>query len=142
MSGYVDHNYYETFISVADDCPVRLAESPPARAGKPTAAQIHLQLTRDEPYRYTQEQVLFRAHLNAKGLDPDEHPEHGQIWHEFFSKGQPCLRSSALGKRYGWGLHFDEQGRVAAVALGSDEYRQHARNDELRQVKAMRSSRK
>ncbi len=25
-------------------------------------------------------------------------------------KGQACLRSSALAKRYGWGFHFDEQG--------------------------------
>ncbi|WP_298711512.1 DUF6157 family protein [Micrococcus sp. 2A] len=37
----------------------------------------------------------------------------------FFAKSQACLRASPLGKRHGWGLHHDAEGRVALVPLGS-----------------------
>lgn len=137
-----DHNYYSTFIAVADDCPVGVAEEPPGRGAKPTAAQIHLAMAGDQDYVHTQEQILFRAHLNAKGLDPAEHPEGGPRWQEFFAQGQPCLRTSALAKRYGWGFHFDDQGRVRAVPVESVEYHQASHDDSLRQLTAMRSTRR
>jgi hypothetical protein len=59
----------------------------------------------------------------------------------FFAKDQPCLRSSPLGKRYGWGIHHDRNGRVALVALGSTRYDALAGDGSLRHVKAMRSRR-
>lgn len=99
-----DHNYYSTFISVADDCPAAAAQEPPTRAAGPTAAQIHLQMARDEPYAYTQEQILFRTHLNAKGSDPAEEPEGGSRWQAFFAKGQPCLRTLCAGETLRLGL--------------------------------------
>ncbi len=135
-------NYYSTFISVADDCPVDVAEVPPAARGRMTAAQIHLVMARDEAGTYTQEQILFRAHLNAKGLNPSEHPEHGETWEKFFSRGQPCLRTSPLAKRYGWGIHFDEAGRVTAVPMQSQAYGRLASDSQARQLKAMRSGRR
>lgn len=141
MSRSPGHNYYSTFISAADDCPVDAGEDPPQRAGTTSAAQVHLAMARDEPYVHTQEQILFRTHLNAKGLAVAEHPEGGERWEAFFAKGQPCLRASAAAKRYGWGFHFDEHGRVKAVPIGSDEYRRLAADGDLRQLQAMRSSR-
>lgn len=142
MAEVSDHNYYATFISVADDCPVEAGEEPPARGGRATAAQVHLHLARDEAGAHTQERILYRTHLNAKGLDATEHPEGSPTWQAFFSKGQPCLRSSALAKRYGWGFHFDDAGRVTAVPLGSEAYERFAADPTLRQLKAMRSSRR
>lgn len=134
-------NYYSTFISVAEDCPVNAASEPPASKGKMTAAQIHLRMARDEAGSHTQEQILFRTYLNAKALNSSEHVEGGETWKVFFSKGQPCLRTSALGKRYGWGLHFDEVGRVTAVPMESSMYVCLANDPDLRQLKAMRSRR-
>ncbi len=136
-----EHNYYRTFIAIADDCPVDVAEQPLARGVKPTAAQIHLAMAGAQESVHTQEQILFRTHLNARGLDPADHPEGGPRWQEFFDKGQPCLRTSALAKRYGWGFHFDDQGRVRAVPVESAEYHRALNDDSLRQLKAMRSSR-
>ncbi len=135
-------NYYSTFISVADDCPVDVAQVPPSVAGRTTAAQVHLQLACDEAGSYTQEQILFRAYLNAKGLEPAEHPEGGQTWEAFFSKGQACLRTSPLAKRYGWGFYFDDAGRATAVAVESEQYARMVNDPQLRQLKAMRSSRR
>lgn len=136
-----DHNYRSTFIGVAEDCPVTEAEEPPSRAGRTSAARLHLQLARDEAGVHTQEQILFRTHCNAKDLDPAVHPEGGARWQELFAEGQPCLRASALAKRYGWGFHFDDEGRVTAVPVGSVEYRRHTADPDLRQLRAMRSKR-
>src|SRR5680860_267915 len=105
-------NYYETFISVADDCPVTEAGEPAPRGDNLTAAQLHLELAGATPYAHTHAQIMFRTFLNAKGYDPSEHEQGGPLWDEFFSKGQPCLRTSALAKRYGWGFHCDAEGRV------------------------------
>lgn len=60
----------------------------------------------------------------------------------FFSKGQPCLRSSPLAKRYGFGIHCDAEGRVALVPLGSAEYRAFLEDKGVKKIKAMRSGRK
>lgn len=57
-------------------------------------------------------------------------------------EGQPCLRSSPLAKRYGWGFHYDAEGRVALVPVGSPEYEAFVTDDSLTVVKAMRSKRK
>lgn len=34
MAVQPEHNYYSTFISAADDCPVTVAEEPPSRGAK------------------------------------------------------------------------------------------------------------
>jgi len=82
---------------------------------------------------------------DRNGIPADDRPAARA---EFFSKGQPCLRSSPLGKRYGWGVHCDSTGRVALLALESDAYRAlvtgQAMSDSGRPVtvkKAMRRSR-
>ena len=59
----------------------------------------------------------------------------------FFAKGQPCLRSSALAKRYGWGIHSDEGGRVALYARESERYAQLAADPHVNHLKAMRNKR-
>lgn len=141
MSG-PEFNYYSTFIRVAEDCPVDVAEVPPERAGRPTAARVHFEMCLDQPYRYRQDQILFHTFLTSKDLSAAEHPEGGETWHAFFDKGRPCLRSSALGKRYGWGLHFDPEGRVVAVAVESEAYRRCSEDSSLDQLKAMRNSRR
>lgn len=59
----------------------------------------------------------------------------------FFAKGQPCLRSSPLAKAHGWGFHFDADGRVALVDMGTPRYDELAADDSLEQRRAMRRSR-
>ncbi len=133
--------YRAVFIAIAADCPVDAAEVPPARAGGPTVAGLHHALAAGAPYAWTHDEVIFRTHLLRSGLDPAAHPVDGQEWRRFFAKGQPCLRASPLAKRYGWGFHVDEGGRVAAIPAGSPAYAAHAADPELRQLKAMRSAR-
>lgn len=123
-------NYYDTFISVADDCPVSVSEIPPTKDPK-SAAQIEYDMVKDHPYKYTSDDVLYAANGDRRGISREE----------FFSKGQPCFRSSPLTKRYGWGVHSNSEGKIAIYPVESDEYKQYAKNDLVKQLRAMRSKR-
>ncbi|MBC2024650.1 hypothetical protein HCJ73_10370 [Listeria booriae] len=59
----------------------------------------------------------------------------------FFAKSQACMRTSPLGKKYGWGLHFNEDGYVKLVAVESDEYQEFANQKDLTITRAMKSKR-
>ena len=124
-------NYADTFIEVAEDCPVTAAEEPPQKEPK-TAARIEYDLIIENPYRYMSDEVLYESNGRRKGLSSDD----------FFAKGQPCFRASALTKRYGWGVHSDALGRVALYAVESEAYKRLAQDESLAHVEAMRSSRK
>ncbi len=130
-------NYYDTFIAVAPDCPVVSAEAPPSR-GTPSVAELQFAMIAEHPYRHTSDEVLFAVHARRADLADEELAEARQA---FFSKGQPCLRSSPLPKRYGWGVHADAEGRVALVPLGSQEYLALAADPSVKQLLAMRSKR-
>lgn len=130
-------NYYNTFIRVAPDCPAEGPECPPT-AEKPTVATLQYRLMAERPYELTSDDVIFGVVAVRAGL-PDGDLE--QERDRFFSKGQPCLRASALSKRYGWGTHHDAEGRVAVYGVGTPEYERLAADPAIRQLIAMRSSR-
>lgn len=130
-------NYLGTFIEVAEDCPATHAIEPPAKAD-PTIAQLHYELLAEHPYTLTSDDVVFETYARRAGIAPDERDAAREA---FFSKGQPCLRSSPLGKRYGWGLHHDAEGRVALVPLESADYARLAADPEVAHTRAMRSKR-
>ena len=118
-------NYSETFIEVAEDCPVEKAEIPPLKNEEKTIAFIHYELIINNPYEYTSDDVIFNTfiqknHIEIKNLETERK--------NFFSKGQACLRSSPLTKRYGWGVHSDKDGKVAIYPMESKEYKKYCSN--------------
>lgn len=130
-------NYVDTFIELADDSPVDHAVEPPARE-QPTIAQLHYELISQHPYALTSDDVVFATYARRAGIPEADWPDART---RFFSKGQPCMRSSPLGKRYGWGVHSDADGRVALVARESDDYARLAADTAIAHTKAMRSRR-
>ncbi len=136
-------NYVNTFITMADDCPVAEGRLPPESAS-PSVAALTYRMISEHPYRYTSDDVIFTVYADRKGI-PD--PQRAKAREEFFSKGQACLRASPLGKKYGWGIHSDGEGRVALYAVNSAEYRKLASGkapgagESVAAKKAMRSSR-
>ncbi|MBO9625357.1 MAG: hypothetical protein J7484_03165 [Microbacterium sp.] len=129
-------NYVSTLIEVAEDCPASYAVEPPA-SEKPTIAALHYELIAEQPFSRTSDDVIFETHARRKGIDPAD----AAAREAFFSKGQACLRSSPLGKRYGWGIVSDEDGRVALVPRESEEYTRLAADAGLGHTRAMRSRR-
>jgi hypothetical protein len=127
-------NYFNTFIEVAEDCPTVSAEIPPMKGEEKTIAHLQFDMIMHHPYRYTSDEVIFAIHAQRKDLPNDEVEKE-----LFFSKGQPCLRSSQLGKRYGWGIHYNEEGKMALYPADSDEYKTFVADAQLKHTKAMRS---
>ena len=124
-------NYVDTFIEVAEDCPVQAAEIPPSKV-PPSAARMEYEMLIDHPYRYTSDDVLYETRGKPKGISRED----------FFSKGQPCFRASALPKRYGWGVHSDQNGKIALYALGSEAYQRLVSQEDIQRLRAMRSGKK
>ena len=93
----------------------------------------------ENPYQYTSDDVLFGVFAIRKNFTPTELDEQRVI---YFSKGQPCFRASPLTKTYGWGIHSNAEGKVAMFAAESHEYQKLASDESIKQLKAMRSSRK
>lgn len=138
-------NYIDSFIAVADDCPVRTGVVPPAKPdAKKTIAVIQYELLAGAPYVYTQESVLFLTHVRHTGIPPAAVEARGELLREeFFATPRACLRASPLAKKYGWGFHFDRQGKVALCPMESSTYRTFAAGGQggPTVLKAMRSRR-
>jgi len=137
----MDMNYYQTLIAVADDSPVSKSEMPMDRGGKKTIAGLQFEMLADNPYVYTQEDVLFNTWLQRQNMPTKSESEIAKLRDEFFAKPQPCLRSSPLPKKYGWGVVFDEKGRAALVPMESKEYAKLLTGGRVKILKALRSSR-
>lgn len=138
VNGVHTTDYTNTFITVADDCPVSAAEVPAAKGDKPTVTSLQFDMIGQHPYRYSSDDVIFQVYADKHGIAKKDLPEAREL---FFSKGQPCLRASPLGKRYGWGVHSNAEGKVAIYAMDSEEYKKLSKDRKLTQVKAMRSKR-
>lgn len=131
-------NYTNTFICVAEDCKKTASEIPLLKIDKPKSiARMQFEMITDNPFQLTSDDIIFQIHCERKGITPTDKERE-----LFFSKGQPCFRSSPLAKSYGWGFHFDEQSKVGLVAMDEDTYDKLTDSQELTIVKAMRTSRK
>ena len=130
-------NYYETFIEVAEDCPVAAAEIPPLKGDNKSVANLQFEMIVEHPYRYTSDEVLFSIHALRSGISGGMETAR----EEYFSKGQACLRASPLAKRYGWGIHHNAEGKVAVYPAGSEEYQRFLEDNAVKKVRAMRSKR-
>lgn len=131
-------NYTNTFIEVADDCATDTGKLPPEKQEK-TIARMQYDMISENPYQYTSDDVIFAIYAARNGIPESEQAEKQA---EFFSKGQPCLRSSPLGKTYGWGIHYDSESKMAIYPRESEAYERLKNDSSLKHVKAMKSSRK
>src|SRR5216684_4628352 len=123
--------YTNTFITIAPDCPT--TESIPPTNPASIAGLEYAVLT-ETPYGLTGEQLLFAVHLRHKRIDRDVDLD--TVKDAFFSKPHACLRASMLPKRYGWGVHYDEKGRIALYGAETTDYRRFAACKSLKIIPA------
>lgn len=128
-------NYINAFIEIAEDSPAKAGEMPPIK-GEKSVANLQFDLLYDHPYQYTSDDIFFIVFATKKKLPKTEWSEQRRL---FFSKGQPCFRASPLTKRYGWGIHSDEDGKVAMYGAETEEYRKFIADESIKKAKAMRS---
>ena len=132
-------NYFDTFIQVAEDCLAEEGIVPPERGETKSIANLQFELLRNNPYRYTSDDLLFLVHAQRNDLVKSEMKQERE---KFFSKGQACMRASPLTKTYGWGIHNDENGKIAIFGKDSEAYKKFLTKKGLKVVAAMRSKRK
>lgn len=136
-------SYKNTFIRVSADCPADRGIVPVSTRPAKPAHVIQYELLSQAPYRYNHEELLFEVHIRHKQIPEEVVQERRQeLWEELFSKSHPCLRASALPKKYGWGVHYDEQGKIAIYGMDSPEYQQFVTSTDVQLLNGMRSSRK
>lgn len=131
-------NYSNTFIEIADDSPVSVSEIPLVKGDKLSVANLQFDMISQHPYKYTSDDVFFQVYADRNDLTENEYEEARK---QFFSKGQPCFRASPLTKRYGWGVHSDQDGKIALYGCETEAYRRLSSDPAIATVKAMKSAR-
>ncbi len=131
-------NYFNTFIEIAEDCSAARGEIPPVRGDKKSVANLQFEMLYAHPYEFSSDDILFSVFATRKEIPQEELEEQRQL---FFAKGQPCFRASPLTKRYGWGVHSDEEGKIAIFGVESKEYQRFVADESVIKTKAMRSKR-
>ena len=129
-----------TFVLIAPDSSAEKAVVPDGKADKLPIHVIQYQLLTHNPYVYTHETLIYETHIRHKQIN---NPDKRAIWDNLFQKGQACMRASALPKKYGWGVHYNEEGKIALYAVESAEYKAFAndKSGNLAIVYAMRTQR-
>lgn len=128
-------NYFDTFIEVAPDTKVSSGTPPPSKEKK-TVAQMQYELICNNPYKFSSDDILFQVYADRNDLKESEY-KHAR--EQFFSKGQPCLRTSPLAKTYGYGIHSNRDGKIALYGMETNEYANFIADSEVVKVKAMKS---
>jgi hypothetical protein len=129
--------YTNTFITIAPDCPTTVEATPPKAT---SIAGLEYAILTTMPYRLTGDELLFAVHLRHKGISEDD-GDLVAIRAAFFARPHPCLRTSMLPKRYGWGVHYDNASRIALYGVETVEYRLFAAREDLKVIPAMRNRR-
>lgn len=132
-------NYYDTFIEAAEDTKVSCGTKPPFKADKKTIAEMQYELLIENPYKFTSDEIFFQVFADRNNLTKEEYKQARQ---QFFSKGQPCFRSSPLTKTYGFGVHSDSNGKVAIFGMETEEYEKFKSDPKIKKVKALRTTKK
>ncbi len=131
-------NYKNTFIEVAEDCLSKVGEIPPNKTDMKSIATLQFELLNQSPYKFSSDDVIFKVHARRKEITEKESDTARK---QFFSKGQACFRASPLTKRYGWGIHNNEEGKIALYGSETLEYQKFVADDTVKKKKAMRSKR-
>src|SRR5687767_9625547 len=116
--------YKNTFIQIAPDSETTSGIIPESNRKDVPIHMIEYQLLSENPYQFDHEDLIFEVFLMRQGISDEDQASHGEVIRaELFQKEHPCLRASALTKRYGWGAHYDENGKIALYAVDSAKYK-------------------
>ncbi len=130
------------FIEIAPDCETAAAIVPQDKGDKRSIATIEYDLLSSKPYTYTLAELKFATHVLHKQIPPAElKTRERQLRENLFAKPYACMRASPLTKKYGWGAHYDEQGRIAIYPVEGKEYQRLAKDKNIKKFSAMRSKR-
>ena len=131
---FIHYDRGKTFIEIADDCPVDMAEIPPLKGNKKSVANLQYEFLMNNPYQYTSDDILFQVYADKQDLIEAEYVTAREL---FFSKGQPCFRAFPLTKKYGFGIQSNHKGQTALFGVETEQYANFVTDNTIKKVKAM-----
>lgn len=131
-------NYQNTFITIAKTCNLTAAVIPIIKGNKKTIANLQFYYLYNNPYLYTSDELLFLIFALRNNI---ANVNIAQAKTTFFSKGQPCMRASPLGKTHGWGVHFNNIAKMAIYGIETPEYHTCVNNIAIKKWAAMGTKR-
>ena len=135
-------SYTNTFIQISPDSTVTESTIPTSNRSKKPAHIIQYELLSEKPYRFDQKELIFEVFVRHKSIPQAELKQNrNRIWTDLHSKEHPCLRASTLMKKFGWGAHYDAEGKIALYGVDSAEYDQFVNDEATKKLLAMRSKR-
>lgn len=81
-------SYKNTLITISEDSKAVAAVVPSLRNGKPTIASIEYDLIKNNPYKYTQEDVQFKTYLIKNQIEEENVDE---LREQFFQNQKHAL---------------------------------------------------
>ena len=110
MKIFTTNKFQNSFMEIAEDCPAKKGEIPPVKKSGKTIACIQYDILNNNPYKYTSDEILFQCYIIKQNIQENDWEE---LKGAFFSKEQACFRASPLAKLYGWGIHYNDEGKMA-----------------------------
>ncbi len=106
------------FIMAAEDCPRDRGTVPYSEKGQePFLPLVTYEVLARHPYEYTEDELQREVHVARLGKDN-------------FDPATRDLKRNDLPKKWGWGIHYDEERRVSLVDSGTERYEQLAKRAE------------
>lgn len=113
----------EELIKISEDSPTDKCLRP---ENEGTVEYIKFQVLIDSPYKYNEKEFFEEVHFNQRGK------KHLRI--ETYS-----LKRVGLAKRYGWGIHINENKKIALVPCDSKKYTDLLNDPKVKKSKAYRN---
>ena len=125
--------YTNMLVTVAPDSTANEAVEPPLlKNGKATEARAIWEILLREPYKWLWSELILKVRQDAGKTSVAR----------IIKDATDGLLSSQLPKKYGWGINHDEEGRVALVAVDSDEYKKLESDPKVKKIHAFRNKAK
>lgn len=115
----------EELITISDDSPANKSIIPENNG---TVPYIKYDVLVSSPYKYTAREFFEEVHFVRRNR------RHLKI--ERYS-----LKRIHLLKKYGWGLHINENKKIALIPCESEKYRQLLEDPSVKKTKAYRNNR-
>ena len=97
---------------------------PTSKSKKETVKEVVYRVLNENPYKYKQNDLFYEVHINQMKKDKTLKLEKYK------------LQRSELCSLLGWGIHGDEEGRLALVPIESSEYKSLLANPSITKKKA------
>jgi hypothetical protein len=117
----------QKLIQVAEDCPVSQGTIPATKREVETIAMIQYDELTKYPYQYNEQEFHEQVNLVRRGKKSGE-----------VNLGRYDIRRNALSKKYGWGIHINEEGKLALVGCETYKYKQLEQDILVDKVKSYR----